>query len=87
MTTAKVETVEDGCCIGRSSSAVLHVVGVARLHAGSCNQRERTADGSLEREGDKVVARCIGKGIVTSALVADGTGDEGITLLGIRDSA
>ena len=87
MTTAKVETVELGGGISGGSGAVFYIVTAARLHARGGNQGEGASDRRREGVGDEVVARSIGKGVVTATLITDGGSDEGIALLGTRDGA
>lgn len=78
---------EDGGGISGGSGVVFHIISAARLHASGGNQGETTGDSGGERVCDKVVARGIGQGVVTSALITDGRGDEGIALLGIGNGA
>ena len=85
MRRAQVEAVPSGCGICRFCLTGFNVIRSAFHHTCGCKQCQAAATGFLKRIGNKVVARLICQRVVVASGIADGTGDKGVTLLGIRD--
>ena len=84
--TAEVETVPGCGGIGGLGGGVLDCVTGIFCHASGCEEAEAAAARSRETVGDQILAGTVGQRVVTFALVAEATGEEGVALGGVRDA-